>query len=1047
MKRILVWIAAVVTLAGCSHPGSGSWAPPVAEAGPDQTVDEGEMVALSGTVTVDPNATPFQVWTFESVPPGSTAVLFNAETTTPSFVANAEGDYVLRLAATDGVSTASDTVMISALHVATPVNSRPVANAGGFRTAPLHGPWATHASAVLLNGGGSFDPDGDALEFKWDIVAKPLGSVAEFNDADLASPSLFVDQPGDYDVVLQVSDGIAWSDADHAIVSAAPASVVAIASGDAQYGPVGAQLPMPLGVKVTNEYGDAIDGAGVIFAAIDAGDFFLSGAAATTLDGIAWDHWQLGTVSGPRVATATAVTWVDKLGNATTLAPLVLQAWGKSGPAVDFVTSIPATASVDDGAVLEATGYDLYGNLASDDDTTQVTLRAAGGARFGAAQTGTVLDGADTATTVTRVQGGAIRILVGDHRAETTAIGLTTRVYTATDGPLPLPPAFTGDPSELVTFAFPGAPLAYEDGALTISARGDLGGGRALTIADESLSSFWNVLASAPGCSAAETAETVTLPVGTLLASALDGTIQVVAANLDGFDPNACADNDMTATLSYSGGAARVVRFTPGATASIVLEDPVDGIAPGAILASAWAADQFGNHVWSDNSTRFSLSVAADGASFQTTASDGILIAGGGQKVFLRVLGGLASIEVLDGMREPVLLTLGDAAPSWIDASMTHDCWFTGDAVNVALVSGDAQWGTVARMLGEPLVFEATDDTGRPVPNTAIQFALGQGGAITPNPAMTDRDGRVSVRFSLGSGAGPQSGVATVFGATDATFSATATVEGRASIRVRNGTPAATGNPSATVLVEVLDRFGNVVSTDDATQVSLEANGSAMWASRVQGTAVDGIGSPIALVTVRAGVAELELVDSVSEPVTIVPYDSTGNGMPIASDGGIVPFFASDFEGTTGGASAITLSGTSSWEHGVLGTVAAFSGSEAWATNLTGNYNADELSCLDLPIALPPEAKWSTRVRYDLSFPDAVDFRVCDDSGAFCTVLASRQDANGTWEQFDFDLAGFSGSQRRLQWCLTGHVGGADGIAVDDTTITGRTDNVVVLFP
>lgn len=59
---------------------------------------------------------------------------------------------------------------------------------------------------VFLDGGGSFDPDGDAFTFSWSIVTKPEGSKAELENAKTRTASFTPDVAGDYVVQLEVAD-------------------------------------------------------------------------------------------------------------------------------------------------------------------------------------------------------------------------------------------------------------------------------------------------------------------------------------------------------------------------------------------------------------------------------------------------------------------------------------------------------------------------------------------------------------------------------------------------------------------------------------------------------------------------------------------------------------------------------------------------------------------------------------------------------------------------------------------------------------------------
>ena len=89
--------------------------PPVADAGPDQTVLQGGTVSLngSGSSDIDGNDLTYN-WTFITVPTGSTATLSNSSIVNPNFTADLIGTYEVQLIVNDGtVSSAPDTVIVN----------------------------------------------------------------------------------------------------------------------------------------------------------------------------------------------------------------------------------------------------------------------------------------------------------------------------------------------------------------------------------------------------------------------------------------------------------------------------------------------------------------------------------------------------------------------------------------------------------------------------------------------------------------------------------------------------------------------------------------------------------------------------------------------------------------------------------------------------------------------------------------------------------------------------------------------------------------------
>jgi hypothetical protein len=90
--------------------------PPVANAGPDQTVTAGQLVTLDGTGSSDPNGDPLTYsWCLRGKPQGSMATLSGANTARPTFTPDIAGSYVFCLTVNDGqAGSSSDSVVIEA---------------------------------------------------------------------------------------------------------------------------------------------------------------------------------------------------------------------------------------------------------------------------------------------------------------------------------------------------------------------------------------------------------------------------------------------------------------------------------------------------------------------------------------------------------------------------------------------------------------------------------------------------------------------------------------------------------------------------------------------------------------------------------------------------------------------------------------------------------------------------------------------------------------------------------------------------------------------
>ena len=137
--------------------------PPDANAGADQTVDEGDTVTLNGTDSSDPDDDRLSyAWTQTS---GTSVTLTNAATAQPTFTApavTADTSLAFTLTVSDGNTSDTDTVTVT---VSAP-NRPPTANAGSDRTAAV-------GTIVRLNGNLSRDPDGDSLQYQWTQTSGP----------------------------------------------------------------------------------------------------------------------------------------------------------------------------------------------------------------------------------------------------------------------------------------------------------------------------------------------------------------------------------------------------------------------------------------------------------------------------------------------------------------------------------------------------------------------------------------------------------------------------------------------------------------------------------------------------------------------------------------------------------------------------------------------------------------------------------------------------------------------------------------------------------
>jgi large repetitive protein len=196
--------------------------PPVANAGPDQSLALGETGVLDGSASSDPDNFPsplaFQ-WSLVSVPAGSSltnADLMNATQSVASLTPDIFGDYVVRLTVSDGQDSTADEAVVRA------ENHVPIADAGVDQHVET-------GVTVNLDGSGSFDADGELITYVWTLQTVPATSVltsADLIGATTPNPSIIPDVDGSYTLQLIVHDGLASSDPDEVVLLASLSNVL-----------------------------------------------------------------------------------------------------------------------------------------------------------------------------------------------------------------------------------------------------------------------------------------------------------------------------------------------------------------------------------------------------------------------------------------------------------------------------------------------------------------------------------------------------------------------------------------------------------------------------------------------------------------------------------------------------------------------------------------------------------------------------------------------------------------------------------------------------
>jgi len=193
---------------------------PIANAGANQNVVLASTVTLDGTNSTDANRDPLSYrWVMMSKPSTSSAVLANATSAKPTFLADVLGTYVITLIVNDGKvdsTTVATTVTVSSANVA------PVANAGTAQNVVL--------GIVTLDGSASSDANADALTYTWTLLNKPSTSTAVLSTTTSAKPTFTADRAGIYVFGLVVNDGKLSSAPVTVSITAAAANVAPVAN-------------------------------------------------------------------------------------------------------------------------------------------------------------------------------------------------------------------------------------------------------------------------------------------------------------------------------------------------------------------------------------------------------------------------------------------------------------------------------------------------------------------------------------------------------------------------------------------------------------------------------------------------------------------------------------------------------------------------------------------------------------------------------------------------------------------------------------------------
>jgi len=173
---------------------------PVAHATYNDPVRINDTVLLNATTSEDADNDPLKCkWKIIRCPQGSSAELSDANSITPSFIADSKGEYIVQLIVNDGLVDSEPFILYIQVH------DNPVAKATFEQQLPV-------MQKVQLDGSESKPSvGGGELSFQWKLQQKPSDSNATLSDPTSAKPTFVPDKSGKYVIQLVVNDGISDS--------------------------------------------------------------------------------------------------------------------------------------------------------------------------------------------------------------------------------------------------------------------------------------------------------------------------------------------------------------------------------------------------------------------------------------------------------------------------------------------------------------------------------------------------------------------------------------------------------------------------------------------------------------------------------------------------------------------------------------------------------------------------------------------------------------------------------------------------------------------
>ncbi|MEM7415106.1 MAG: hypothetical protein AAF389_06395 [Gemmatimonadota bacterium] len=619
------------------------------------------------------------------------------------------------------------------------------------------------------------------------------------------------------------------------------AANLALDGGDAQTDTVGAMLPTPYSVLVTDANANPVAGITVTWA-VTAGGGSLPGVSATDATGIATAAHTFGTTLGAQVVTATVAglsgSPVTFNSTATVGAPASMTAAGGDGQTATVDTNVATAPSV---TVLDGFGNPIAG------ETVTFAVTGGGGSVAGGSA---VTDGAGTAQVTSWTLGQA----AGANELTATLNALTPVVFTATG---------TADAA---------AALQLNDG-------------------DGQSAIAGNAVATAPSVLVVDQfgnpVQGVTVDYGNITGG----------GSVTGGSPSSGADGIATVgswTLGASAGANSLDATSVGIPTTITFNaTAISGSADSMYVDSGDAqTDTVGATLATPYTVRVvdtnDNGVAGIPISWSVTAGGGSLI-----NTTNTDASGFATATHVFGTS--VGTQTAQAAVGGVSGSpIVFNSTATAGAPAIASVNaGDGQTATVnTNVAVDPSVL-VTDQFGNPIDGLTVTFAVTDGNSsITGATPVTDPTGIATVgswqlQPTAGTNNNTLSATPTGLSAVNFTASGTADAPTQLDIDLGDGQSATAGSPVAVApQVQVLDQFDNPVQGVTVTFSVSGGGGSTTGATpTTDGSGVAAVGSWTLGATAGANSLDASVV-GIGSPVTFNATGTVGAAANIALNGG-----------------------------------------------------------------------------------------------------------------------------------------------------------------